>query len=119
MVTLLRSAQMRSPNTPFEAQLRVDFGFLKTRGLTNIQTIASARGIRHRSPIHARLQIASASSESTLNLVHTLSGFAWRIQCSPSSPKALATRLSVVALTGCEAPTEQAGPVQRVSPGSP
>ena len=100
MATVSRSAQMRSPNTPLEAQLRVDRGGLNRSGLTIIQTSATATAIRQYQPIHSRLQIASASSETTEKRVQTLHGFAWRIQASPSRPKSLASRRSVVAALG-------------------
>src|SRR3712207_6442099 len=93
---MVRSAQMRSPNTPFDAQLRVERGGLNSRGLTIIQTIERATGIRQYQPIQSRLQIESASSERTEKRVQTLRGFAWRIHVSPSRPKSLATRRSEV-----------------------
>jgi hypothetical protein len=59
-------------------------------------------GIRHQIPIHSRLQIASASRETTLNLVQTLAAFACLIQLSPSSPNAFAIfRSPVVEAAAC------------------
>ena len=53
-------------------------------------------GIRDQMPIQSRLQTASAKSETTLNLVQTLAGFACFIQLPPSRPKALAILRSPV-----------------------
>ena len=64
--------------------------------MTNIHTIARATPIRHQAPIQSRLQIASARTETTVNLVQTLAGLACRIQLSPLRPKSLATLLSPV-----------------------
>src|SRR5215211_2615782 len=88
---------MRSPRTPFEAQLRVEGGGAKNSGFTNSQTSDSARGTRKSRPIQSRLQIESTSMGSTAKRVQTLAGLAWRIQLSPLSPKTRATRLGVVA----------------------
>ena len=92
-VSLSASTQIRSPSTDLDAQLRVDFGGPKNRGLTNIHAIARAIGTKHQIPIQSLLQIASASSERTVKRVHTLAGFACRIQASPSNPNALAILL--------------------------
>jgi hypothetical protein len=74
--TLFRSAKMRSPKTPLEAQFFVDRGFGNSRGLTIIHIIERVIGIRQYHPIQSRLQIEIASSDKTVNRVHTLIGFA-------------------------------------------
>jgi hypothetical protein len=57
MGILLRLSQTRSPNTAFDAQLFVELGLAKTRGLIHIQTTESKIGTADHNPIKVRLQI--------------------------------------------------------------
>src|SRR5918998_5349219 len=82
---------MRSPNTPLEAQLRVEGGGGNSSGLTIMNTRTRATAASDHQPIHSRLQMARASSGRTANRVQTLTGLAWRIHLSPSSPNSLVT----------------------------
>src|SRR5262245_32203010 len=65
-------------------------------GLRTMKTRESAIGTSDHQPIQSRLHTETASSGSTVNLVQTLAGFAWRIQFSPSSPNVLAILASRV-----------------------
>ena len=87
------SAQMRSPNTPLEAQFLVERGGGNSSGLTIMNTRTRATAASDHQPIHSRLQMARASSGSTANRVQTLTGLAWRIQASPCSPNSLVTEM--------------------------
>src|SRR4051794_34456841 len=96
MSTSLRSAQMRSPKTPLDAQFFVDFGGLNSRGLITMNTTDRAIGTSDHQPIQSRLQTETTSIGTTANRVQTLQALACCIQWSPSSPNALATRFSLV-----------------------
>ena len=97
---LRRSSQIRSPKTAFDAQFLVEAGTPKSRGFSHIHALAAAIGIRQYQPIHARLHTAMTTSDTHVNLVHTLRGLAWRIQASPRSPNKWATLPSVVGPVG-------------------
>ena len=56
--------------------------------------------MRQYQPIHALLHTATTTSDTHVNLVHTLRGLAWRIQASPRSPKKPATLPSAVSSAG-------------------
>ena len=92
----VRSAQIRSPKTAFDAQLRVDVGTSNSSGLIIIHSAETASGIRHHQPIQSRLQMEIANSETTLKRVQTLIGLACRIQRSPVRPNTSATLCSSV-----------------------
>jgi hypothetical protein len=66
-----------------------------------MKTSDTATGTSDHQPIQSRLQTAAASSGSTANRVQTLTGLAWRIQLSPSSPNALAILVSLVTPVAC------------------
>jgi hypothetical protein len=74
-----------------EAQFFVDRGLSKKSGFAIIYTMEIATAIKLYQPIQTRLHTETASNDGTLKRVQTLSGFAWRIQCSPLSPNSLAT----------------------------
>jgi hypothetical protein len=108
-----------------EAQLRVERGGGNSLGLTIIQTTASAIGTSDHHPIQSRLQIATTSSGRTVNRVQTLSGLAWRIQVSPSSPNRRASLVcaetpgggAVLAMTVSFLETTLVRPVKQLTTG--
>jgi hypothetical protein len=100
--TVLRSAQIRSPNTHLDAQLRVEAGLGNSNGLTTMKASDRVIGISDHQPIQSRLQIETASSGRTANRVQTLTGLACRSQLSPWSPNSRASLVSVVILPACD-----------------
>jgi hypothetical protein len=89
---------MRSPNTPLEAQCLVERGGGNSSGLTIMNTRTRATAASDHQPIHSRLQTARASRGRTAKRVQTLTGLAWRIQRSPSSPNSLVTEMLIADL---------------------
>src|SRR3712207_2920443 len=87
---------MRSPNTPLDAQFRVDRGGGNSSGSTTVKTSDAPRGSSDRRPIHRRLQTDRAISGRTANRTQTLAGLACRSQVSSRRPNSLASRASVV-----------------------
>ena len=96
MSRLVPSARMRSPNTPFDAQFRVERGGGNSSGSTTMNTSAAAPASTAHQPIHTRLHAARAISGSTAKRTQTLHGLAWRIHCSPRRPNSPAMRPSGV-----------------------
>src|SRR5688572_14513202 len=76
--TTSRLSQTLSPSTPREAQLSIDGGRPKIRGLTHIHATDAAIASHDHAPNQSRLQTATTTSGSTEARVHTLQGFAWR-----------------------------------------
>jgi hypothetical protein len=72
--TLSRSSQIRSPKTPFEAQLFVDRGLGKMRGFSHIHRNAAEIGMSAHQPIHTRVQDARTSRGKAVKCVQTLQG---------------------------------------------
>src|SRR5690606_4864785 len=72
----------RSPRTAFDAQLSVERGAAKMRGLSHAHRAPSAPSANAQCPIHTRLHAASTRTGNTVLRVHTLHGLACRFHAS-------------------------------------
>src|SRR5690606_8114541 len=96
ILILSRFKNTLSPRTALEAQFFVDFGFLKSTGLKNIQSSDSKPGTKHHHPIHTLLQKLNTIMGSTEYLVQTLIGLECFIQFSSERLNRFAIFLSNV-----------------------
>ncbi len=85
-----------SPNTAFEDQCLVDFGFLKALGFSQVHNNTIPIGIKLYHSNHTRLQIAIAKSGKMMNRVQTLHGLECCIQVLSSSLKKSLTFFSML-----------------------
>ncbi len=100
--TLSLFSHTRSPRTPLAAQLSIDFGSEKSRGLNQAHRRAAIIGTSDHHPNHSRLHTARISRGKTVLRVQTLHGLACRLQVASSIRNAVAIlRSRVISVPRC------------------